>query len=91
MAIPPGNPCGLNPVLIRPLLPIEECRVGSSDGGFDLLNHQVNSVPGASSKHRFYFLSMISLVIAIGKSLTMCFLGLAKAGVSWSNTHTAAD
>lgn len=85
-----GHPCALNPILITPLLPVEEFRVGGSDGDFDLLNYQVNSVPGASSKHIFYFVSMISLVSAIGKSLTMCFLGLAKAGMSW-RTHTAAD
>lgn len=34
---------------------------------------------------------MLSLVSAIGNSFTMCFLGVAKVGVSWSNTHTAAD
>lgn len=67
--------------------------MGSSDGDFDLFSHQVNSVPVNtyfifSSKYMFYFLSMISLVGAIGKSFTMYFLGLE---VSWSNTHITAD
>lgn len=66
MDIPHGHPCGLNPILIRSLSPVEECGLGSSDGDFDFLNHQVNSVPGASSKYIFYFLSMISLVSVLG-------------------------
>jgi len=72
--LPHGYPCDLYPILVKSLLSMEACKVGSSDVDLDVPSDEV--FPGAFSQYASSFLSVMYLASAFGKSLTVCSLGV---------------